>query len=145
MLGSAGQGRRKIVAGNGKVLIVNATGEVYLVEEDPETGEEIELKLDLDDIEKPKLRDTAIIRLPLWLFGSTLGRVLGKRKKEAAEGVEGVEGGERGEEVVSDEAEGGDVTRVEAPVKKTRKSTKAGVPQQVEKASGLPRRKVRSK
>lgn len=64
--------RRRVTAENGKQLLVDSVGNVFLVEEemDEETGEVItnEFLLDLDDIHKPTIYDTAVVRLPLWLW-----------------------------------------------------------------------------
>jgi hypothetical protein len=59
--------RRRVTAENGKVLIVDSTGNVFL-EEDDEDGEVQEYLLDLDEIKKPTIRDTAVVRLPVWLY-----------------------------------------------------------------------------
>lgn len=135
VIGSAGVGRRKVVAGNGKVLIVNATGEVFLVEEN-EDGEEVELKLDINEIESPKFQDTAMCRLPVWIFNKTVGRFLGKKQEELAEYEEFVEGEEA---AAADDAEG------EARKEKKKPVAKPGTPVKVEKTGGLPRRKVARK
>lgn len=133
-LGSAGVGRRKVISGNGKVLIVNSTGEVFLVEEN-EDGEEVELKLDINEIETPGFRNTAVYRLPAWIFGLTIGRFLGKKKAELEEG--GFDEGEVEGEDVEEEGEDG-------KVKKRKNAAKAsgGLPVKVEKKNGLPRRKT---
>ena len=64
--------RRRVVAENGKHLLVDSVGNVFLTEEveDEETGEisTQELLLDLDDIPVPTVYDTAVVRLPLWLI-----------------------------------------------------------------------------
>lgn len=64
--------RRRVMAENGKQLLVDSVGNVFLVEEveDEETGEvrTQEMLLDLDDIHKPTIYDTAVVRLPMWLI-----------------------------------------------------------------------------
>ena len=64
--------RRRVTAENGKPLLVDSVGNVFLIEEvqDEETGEvkTQEMLLDLDDIHKPTVYDTAVIRLPMWVF-----------------------------------------------------------------------------
>ncbi|KPI45789.1 uncharacterized protein AB675_782 [Cyphellophora attinorum] len=62
--------RRRVTAENGKVLIVDSVGNVYLEEED-EDGNTEELILDLNDIVKPTIRDTAVFRVPVWLWRKT--------------------------------------------------------------------------
>jgi len=64
--------RRRVTAENGKHLLVDSVGNVFLLEEveDEETGEIMtqEFLLDVDDIHVPTLYDTAIVRLPLWVW-----------------------------------------------------------------------------
>ncbi|KAK0731029.1 hypothetical protein B0H67DRAFT_563592 [Lasiosphaeris hirsuta] len=77
--GSGPQGAKKrVVAENGKVLVVDSLGDVYLEQED-EDGKVAEFLLDLNELSRPTIRDTAIVRLPIWAFQSTLGRLLPKR------------------------------------------------------------------
>jgi len=59
--------KRRVTAENGKILVVDSQGNVFLEEQD-EDGETQEYLLDLDEIPKPTIRDTAVIRLPIWLF-----------------------------------------------------------------------------
>ena len=146
LIGSAGVGRRKVVAGNGKVLVVNNTGEVFLVEED-EDGEEVELKLDADEIQQPRFMDTAMCKLPVWIFRTTVGRFLGVASKDVAtDGKGGVNDGElemEGEQVEEGEAGAQDQ---EGEGKKVKKAAwKPATPVKIEKRDGLPRRKVTRK
>lgn len=66
--------RKKVVAPNGKVLIVDAEGNVYL-EEQTEEGDKHELLLDLDEIPRPTIFQTALFRLPIWAYSRTAGRL----------------------------------------------------------------------
>ena len=59
--------KRRVTAENGKVLIVDSIGNVFLEEEDEE-GNVDEFLLDLDEIPKPTMRDTAVAKLPLYLW-----------------------------------------------------------------------------
>lgn len=59
--------RRRVTAQNGKVFLVEATGNVYLEEED-EDGEVQEFLLDPAEIPKPTIWDTAVARLPIWAY-----------------------------------------------------------------------------
>ncbi|KAJ9605103.1 hypothetical protein H2200_010493 [Cladophialophora chaetospira] len=59
--------RRRVTAENGKVFLVESTGDVYLEEED-EDGEMQEFLLDPDEIPKPTIWDTAVVRLPIWAY-----------------------------------------------------------------------------
>ncbi|PGH14850.1 hypothetical protein AJ80_05776 [Polytolypa hystricis UAMH7299] len=79
--------RKRVVAENGKVLIVDSVGNVYL-EEETEDGEKEEFLLDVNEIQRPTFRDTAVVRLPIWLFRKSLGRVLGSKAEQEAEDAE---------------------------------------------------------
>ncbi|KAF2454777.1 hypothetical protein BDY21DRAFT_94283 [Lineolata rhizophorae] len=68
--------KKRVVAENGKVLVVDSVGNVYL-EEETEEGETHEYLLDVDEIPKPTFRDTALVRLPVWLFRKSVGRFVG--------------------------------------------------------------------
>ncbi|KAL4914021.1 hypothetical protein BDW62DRAFT_149838 [Aspergillus aurantiobrunneus] len=68
--------RKRVVAENGKVLIVDSIGNVFL-EEEMEDGERQEYLLDLEEIQRPTMRDTMIFRLPSWAYRKTIGRVFG--------------------------------------------------------------------
>ncbi|KIW30281.1 uncharacterized protein PV07_06036 [Cladophialophora immunda] len=59
--------RRRVTAENGKILVVDPEGNVFLEEED-EDGNTQEYLLDLDEIPKPTVWDTAFLRLPIWLY-----------------------------------------------------------------------------
>ncbi|RMZ92647.1 hypothetical protein DV736_g108, partial [Chaetothyriales sp. CBS 134916] len=63
--------KRRVVAENGKVLIVDSVGNVFLEETDEE-GNVDEFLLDLDEIQKPTFADTAVVKLPLWLWNKAL-------------------------------------------------------------------------
>lgn len=89
--------RRRIVAPNGKILIVDSVGNVFL-EEETEDGDVGEFLLDPDEIARPTVRDTAVVQLPLWMFNRTIGRVLGFR----------LSGGANGDYEVNDAAADGD-------------------------------------
>lgn len=59
--------KRKVQAPNGKVLIVDSVGNVYVEEED-ENGERVELLLDPEEIPKPTFKQTVLFRLPVWIY-----------------------------------------------------------------------------
>lgn len=73
--------RKRVVAENGKVLIVDSIGNVFL-EEENEEGERQEFLLDVEEIQRPSIRDTVVCRLPVWAFQKTVGRVFGSAAKE---------------------------------------------------------------
>lgn len=66
--------RKRVIAENGKVLIVDAVGNVFL-EEETEGGERQEFLLDIEEIQRPSIRDTMFFRLPGWCFQNTVGRL----------------------------------------------------------------------
>ena len=88
--------RKRVVAENGKVLIVDSIGNVFL-EEESEDGEKQEFLLDIDEIQRPSVRDTVVFKLPLWAYRKTVGRVLGSSQVE--EGEEDVPAAELVDEV----------------------------------------------
>ncbi|KAF5017759.1 hypothetical protein F66182_10287 [Fusarium sp. NRRL 66182] len=70
--------RKRVVAENGKVLVVDSLGDVYLEGEDEE-GEVHEFLLDPNELAKPTIKDTAVFRAPIWLFNVTAGRLLSRK------------------------------------------------------------------
>lgn len=76
--------RKRVVAENGKILVVDSLGGVYLEEED-EDGIVQEFLLDPDELAAPTIKDTAIVRLPLWILSSTVGRLLPKSSSAEAD------------------------------------------------------------
>ena len=69
--------KKKVQAENGKMLIVDSIGNVFL-EEENEEGETGEYLLDPNEIPKPTYRDTIVFRLPVWAFRTVKGRLIGK-------------------------------------------------------------------
>lgn len=79
-LTSGPQGAKKrIVAENGKVLIVDSVGNVFL-EEETEDGMKGEFLLDPDEEPKPTIYDTLLFKLPKFAYNQSVGRVLGKKE-----------------------------------------------------------------
>ncbi|UKZ77145.1 hypothetical protein TrVFT333_004864 [Trichoderma virens FT-333] len=74
--------RKRVVAENGKILVVDSQGDVFLEEEDEE-GNVNEYLLDPNELLQPTFRDTAVVRVPLWIFQSTAGRFLSKGSANA--------------------------------------------------------------
>ncbi|KAL4881497.1 hypothetical protein BJY04DRAFT_60181 [Aspergillus karnatakaensis] len=68
--------RKRVIAENGKVLIVDSIGNVFLEEDSEEDGRQ-EFLLDVDEIHRPTICDTLIFKLPGWAYRKTLGRILG--------------------------------------------------------------------
>ncbi|KAI9166991.1 hypothetical protein HJFPF1_03109 [Paramyrothecium foliicola] len=73
--------RKRVVAENGKVLVVDSLGDVYLEDED-EDGNVHEFLLDPNEIAQPTFKDTAVVQAPFWLFRITVGRFLGSKAEE---------------------------------------------------------------
>jgi hypothetical protein len=65
--------KKRVVAENGKILVVDSVGNVYL-EQTNEEGEVHEYLLDPDEIQKPTIYDTAMLRLPIWVYGKIMAR-----------------------------------------------------------------------
>ena len=59
--------RKRVQAENGKLLIVDSLGQVFL-EAENEHGETEECLLDPNEIPKPTISQTLVIRIPLWIF-----------------------------------------------------------------------------
>ncbi|KAK0734486.1 hypothetical protein B0T26DRAFT_73719 [Lasiosphaeria miniovina] len=70
--------KKRVVAENGKVLVVDSLGDVYLEQED-EDGNVAEYLLDPNELPRPSVKDTAIVRLPLWAYSLTVGRLFAKQ------------------------------------------------------------------
>ncbi|KAL5333756.1 hypothetical protein BJX70DRAFT_46391 [Aspergillus crustosus] len=68
--------RKRVVAENGKVLIVDSVGNVFLEEESEEGGRQ-EFLLDVEEIHRPTFSDTLIFKLPGWVYHKTVSRILG--------------------------------------------------------------------
>jgi curved DNA-binding protein CbpA len=76
--------RKRVIAENGKVLIVDSVGSVFL-EEETEDGERQEYLLDVDEIQRPTIRDTMVFRVPIWVYRQTVGKLTGASTTEEQE------------------------------------------------------------
>lgn len=93
--------RKRVLAENGKVLIVDSLGNVFL-EEETEDGETQEYLLDVDEVPRPTVRDTVVVRLPVWIYRKVVGRfsrgagasTASNRAEETAASATGVAGGQ---------------------------------------------------
>jgi len=131
--------KRRVQADNGKTLMVDSAGSVYLVEQD-ENGKDVHLILNLDDIEGPKIKNTLLVTLPLWIFDKTIGKLIpGRNASTAGDEVHDSEEDVDGDEEVTTSSAGEEVV-----VKKMAKKKK-GVAKKVERSDGLPRRKTAAK
>ncbi|KAK0622278.1 putative J domain-containing protein C2E1P5.03 [Lasiodiplodia hormozganensis] len=75
--------KKRVQAENGKILIVDSAGNVFL-EEETEDGDVHEFLLDVDEIPKPTFLDTAVVRLPVWFYKKSVGRLFGKSSSDVA-------------------------------------------------------------
>ncbi|KIN03967.1 hypothetical protein OIDMADRAFT_178040 [Oidiodendron maius Zn] len=92
--------RKRVVAENGKVLVVDSIGQVYLEQAD-EDGNNHEFLLDPNEFPRPTIKDTAFYRLPIWAFKNIIGRAFIKAPaEEEMEKVDEIEpsGGSSGPE-----------------------------------------------
>ncbi|OKL62299.1 hypothetical protein UA08_02848 [Talaromyces atroroseus] len=92
--------KKRVHAENGKILVVDSIGNVFL-EEETEDGEKQEFLLDVNEIPRPRIQNTIMFRLPRWLYGKIVDSVSGgKDAKESEEVIE-----EGSEYVYIDEAD----------------------------------------
>ncbi|KAF1360352.1 hypothetical protein EJ07DRAFT_155320 [Lizonia empirigonia] len=71
--------KKRIVAENGKVLIVDSVGNVFL-EEETADGMKGEFLLDPDEEPAPTIYDTLLFKLPRFIYNQSAGRILGKKE-----------------------------------------------------------------
>ncbi|KAJ2899547.1 uncharacterized protein MKZ38_002980 [Zalerion maritima] len=83
--------KKRVVAENGKVLVVDSVGDVYLEQEDAD-GKVEEFLLDPQELAHPTFRDTAVFRLPAFILRITVGKLLPQKtspgETEATESTE---------------------------------------------------------
>ncbi|CAI6341744.1 unnamed protein product [Periconia digitata] len=80
--------KRRIVAQNGKVLIVDSVGNVFL-EETTADGVKGEFLLDPNEEPMPTIFNTMLFRLPKFLFNQSVGRLLGNKAAVEESLIEG--------------------------------------------------------
>ncbi|KAI0193021.1 hypothetical protein EV127DRAFT_425539 [Xylaria flabelliformis] len=76
--------KKRVVAENGKILVVDSLGDVYLEQEDAD-GNVHEFLLDPNELPPPTVRDTALFKLPGWAYALTVGRALGQTTSSPAD------------------------------------------------------------
>ena len=81
--------RKKVQAENGKILVVDSAGNVFLEGED-EDGEKQEYLLDPNEISKPTVRQTLVFKLPAWAYSKAKTLVTGRSKDLEIESSNGV-------------------------------------------------------
>ena len=74
--------KKRVQAENGKVLLVDSVGNVWLEEENGD-GEIQEFLLDPNEIPRPTYRQTALFQLPIWVYHTIRKRLPGGAKEEA--------------------------------------------------------------
>ena len=95
--------KKKVVAENGKVLVVDTLGNVFLEEEEEDEEGNVTVKeslLDPDEIHYPSVYDTAVYRLPLFLYHKATDRFL--KRGEFSEIVEVLDEAEPTQALVAD-------------------------------------------
>ncbi|KAF2499306.1 hypothetical protein BU16DRAFT_523805 [Lophium mytilinum] len=75
--------KKRVQMENGKTMIVDSVGNVY-IEEKTEEGKTEEYLLDIDEIPKPTIYDTLLWRLPKFLYMQSVGRILHKKEVDDA-------------------------------------------------------------
>ncbi|KAF1996072.1 DNAJ domain-containing protein [Amniculicola lignicola CBS 123094] len=70
--------KRRVVAENGKVLVVDSVGNVFLEEENAE-GVKQEFLIDPESEDKPTIYDTALFKLPKFFYNQSVGRITGNK------------------------------------------------------------------
>ncbi|EEH19019.2 hypothetical protein PABG_01338 [Paracoccidioides brasiliensis Pb03] len=75
VIGPSGD-RKRVMAENGKILIVDSVGNVFL-EEENEDGKKEEFLLDIEEIRKPTIRETFAVKVPVWAYRKTVGKLMG--------------------------------------------------------------------
>ncbi|KAF4627670.1 hypothetical protein G7Y89_g10485 [Cudoniella acicularis] len=73
--------KKRVVAENGKILVVDTVGNVYLEQTDEE-GQTHEFLLDPNELAQPTIKDTALYRVPIWAYNLVLGRHIHKAPVE---------------------------------------------------------------
>lgn len=104
--------RKRVVAENGKTLIVDSIGSVFL-EEENEEGERQEFLLDIDEIRRPGITDTMVFQLPIWCFKKTVGRITGSSDISEEE------------EIVEDAEEDAETTATSNPARTRRRGKRS--------------------
>ena len=88
--GSGGAGtpvsgpKKRVQAENGKILVVDSVGNVFLEEEDEEGNTDLFL-LDPEEVEKPSFKQTVVVQLPLWVVGKVMKTIFGGESGQGAE------------------------------------------------------------
>ena len=119
--------RKKVQGENGKVLIVDSLGNVYL-EGENEEGVKGEYLLDPESVPKPKFQDTVLYRLPVYLYELGRERIMGTRLTGQRLGEAEAEAEAKAEdyEMVEEEGEEEEVVDRRKPSAKLAEARKKG-------------------
>ncbi|KAL2045995.1 hypothetical protein N7G274_001442 [Stereocaulon virgatum] len=89
--------KKKVQAPNGKVMIVDSIGNVFLEEED-EHGSKQEFLLDPNQLPKPTFRQTILFQIPAWTYHTIKGRISSAQLNEKQAELASLEVTKSGEE-----------------------------------------------
>ncbi|MCJ1317514.1 hypothetical protein MMC15_002839 [Xylographa vitiligo] len=73
--------KKRVEAENGKTLLVDSVGNVYLEEEDAE-GKKEQFLLDPNEIVRPTFKQTVLYRLPVWVYHKLRVRIVGHTQED---------------------------------------------------------------
>ncbi|RCI15235.1 hypothetical protein L249_6928 [Ophiocordyceps polyrhachis-furcata BCC 54312] len=99
--------RKRVVAENGKVLVVDSQGAVFLEGEDDD-GNVNEFLLDPNELRQPTFYDTAVVRIPLWFLGLGLNRFRCKDEAETTDSEDGADDSDAPQRTPSTDSTGDD-------------------------------------
>lgn len=93
--------KKRVQAENGKTLVVDSAGNVFL-EGENEDGERQEYLLDPAEIPQPTIRQTLVFRLPIWTYVKVRSLVTGRPEEaeEEAATARGLNGAVNGDDAV---------------------------------------------
>ena len=83
--------KKRVQAENGKILLVDSVGNVWL-EEETKKGKPREFLLDPNEIPRPTFRQTALFRLPIWVYSTIRKRLPGGAEEEADTDIDSSDG-----------------------------------------------------
>ncbi|KAF4505224.1 hypothetical protein G6O67_007196 [Ophiocordyceps sinensis] len=119
--------RKRVVAENGKILVVDSLGDVFLEEEDEE-GNVNEYLLDPNELHKPTFKDTAVVRVPMWLFNQGPGRFTSGKATET-ESDDGADDSDAPQPTPSTDSAGEDFEMLDKSTDSLSKAKATGVQQ----------------
>ncbi|KAL5596992.1 hypothetical protein BROUX41_006336 [Berkeleyomyces rouxiae] len=123
--------RRRVVAENGRILVVDSLGDVYLEDQDDEGNVNMFL-LDPEELLPPTFKDTAVLRFPLWIVNTIKARIGLGGSSSAGSNAAKYEAGGADDELSSDEPQntpdsGSDFEMVDKSVDDLNKAKSSGM------------------